>query len=714
MWFKRLIVQNIRTLRNIDIQFKRGLVGIFGKNGVGKSTIVDLLYASVTNDFSRFDGVKIEQISNMAGPKDKSFVYAEIEHKGKQISILRSLRPVKQELKVDDEPPLTDANKIAARLEELLGMDNKLFNLFVFKRQDSIYDFISVTDATRKKAFQLLSRTEYCEELWELVGEVGAADDLKIEIIDNSDVLAAEIATMEAEVESWEQEIEGERKTLLNAKSKESAEKLVNARNSLPALEEKRRKLNKEIKEYREKVTTLQDRYDRRISRKEVVAKLKVDYAEPAQLARTALSNWDEYEKNQKYLKGLEDKAAQLAKDLETLEMPQPPFKTLGIELERKELVTKMEQLAHAKAVLTTFAKDKVVACPTCDTKVKDLKPHLDAMRKLKEELPDQIADLDHRIDQWADYEEELEEYTETKRQLEADLKANAEARKSAKEVKRPKGDRAELQHDVDQHDLVVKEAEEIDEKITTVTGEKATAETKLSERRKQLKKVKKEIEEATVDEELYERAKHRLAEHEVARTRISMLEGQITVKNGSIEDKQSELKELRKQLKRTKRVRKLRKILDRARDILHRDCLPNRVSQINLNRMEGDINDGLENFGNPFWVETNEDLQFVVHKPGEPQQRAGQLSTGLRVVLAIPFWLAVASLWKNDIGTLALDEPTANLDEANRSYLAEALTTLTAKLQGSRQVFMVTHADNLKPSFDQVIEVAPEMHITY
>ena len=144
-----------------------------------------------------------------------------------------------------------------------------------------------------------------------------------------------------------------------------------------------------------------------------------------------------------------------------------------------------------------------------------------------------------------------------------------------------------------------------------------------------------------------------------------------------------------------------------RAREITHRDGLPTRVSQTNLAKLEGYVNDELSNFGDPFWVETGEDLQFIVHKPGEPPQTAPWLSTGWKCVLAASFWMTIVTTW--GCGMLCLDEPTANLDEDNRAFLAEALSRLTGRIRGNRQVIMVSHAEELRSSFDQVIDFTPE-----
>jgi exonuclease SbcC len=171
-------------------------------------------------------------------------------------------------------------------------------------------------------------------------------------------------------------------------------------------------------------------------------------------------------------------------------------------------------------------------------------------------------------------------------------------------------------------------------------------------------------------------------------------------------EDKVKSRNALKAKLQRTRKLQQMARVISRTRDILHRDVLPQRVAQSNLARMEGDINANLKFFADPFWVETDEALSFIVHKPGEPPQSAERLSTGQRVVLALAFWPTVAALWQHDLGMLALDEPTANLDDGNRKYLAEALAALTAKVRGNRQLLMVTHDSNLRSSFDQVIDL--------
>ena len=91
---------------------------------------------------------------------------------------------------------------------------------------------------------------------------------------------------------------------------------------------------------------------------------------------------------------------------------------------------------------------------------------------------------------------------------------------------------------------------------------------------------------------------------------------------------------------------------------------------------------------------------------PGEPERPADRLSGGQKGVLAVAFRSAVSSLFGDEIGMMCLDEPTAGMDDRNVSCLSEALNKFAAQVRGKRQVIMITHADALRPSFDQVIDI--------
>lgn len=91
-----------------------------------------------------------------------------------------------------------------------------------------------------------------------------------------------------------------------------------------------------------------------------------------------------------------------------------------------------------------------------------------------------------------------------------------------------------------------------------------------------------------------------------------------------------------------------------------------------------------------------------VVMKKGDvPLDMRGRCSAGQKVLAAIVIRLALAEVFCVDCGILALDEPTTNLDEANKKGLAQALTRLImgrAKQQNF-QLITITHDEDFVQS---------------
>ena len=711
MWFKRLTLKNVGPHKTLDLHLKRGLIGVFGPNGSGKSTILDLMYAAVTNDFGRFDGVKTDCINNTCGEKEESCLYAEVEHNGRLMKITRRLRgkPL-NELQVDGEEPITNSEKVEEKIAEVLGVDRKMLDLFCFKRQDKIYDFMVATDAERKKAFQSLCQTEVCEELWDMLGEhLNKDTELNTEIVDNSDELSSELGQLQEQ----DQQLAGERKgweeQLLNGKSEESARDIPRKARKVEDLVEERGTKEAELPALRD---AHREAKDRKARREEKLAELQQRHKQlrgKAQAAGTALKAWTAYQKQVARKAQLED--ARKALGLEGRKNPAPDQPDIGPDsfdegAMRKQEARLRRELEVAQDVVATFEAKGVTECPTCGTSVTQLDAHLKAQREIVLGHPKKIDSIQTKLEAIEEYRQAQRKWERWKAGYDERLKANQSALKALEDLEQPEGKEEDLKEVIAEFEQVEADLDTQRKRVANSTQEEATTSARVTACQERLAEIRQAIEENTVPADKVERARTRLSEHQAASQQIAKIDGQRKEIERSVTRIEQEIRKLRARLKRSRRLKKMASILQRAREVLHRDRLPTRVAQTNLARMEGDVNEGLGFFNDPFWVESSESLQFVVHKPGQPAQPAGRLSTGQKVVLAISFWLAVASLWKAEIGMLALDEPTANLDEDNRGFLAEALGSLTAKVREQRQVIMVTHADNLRSAFEQVIDL--------
>ncbi len=85
---------------------------------------------------------------------------------------------------------------------------------------------------------------------------------------------------------------------------------------------------------------------------------------------------------------------------------------------------------------------------------------------------------------------------------------------------------------------------------------------------------------------------------------------------------------------------------------------------------------------------------RVVMRKGDTPLDMRGRCSAGQRVLAAIVIRLALAETFCLNCGILALDEPTTNLDEANRSGLANALAKIIIARQKQQnfQLICITH----------------------
>ena len=85
---------------------------------------------------------------------------------------------------------------------------------------------------------------------------------------------------------------------------------------------------------------------------------------------------------------------------------------------------------------------------------------------------------------------------------------------------------------------------------------------------------------------------------------------------------------------------------------------------------------------------------RVVMRKGDHPLDMRGRCSAGQRVLAAIVIRLALAETFCLNCGILALDEPTTNLDDANKAGLASALAHIIVdrSKQQNFQLVCITH----------------------
>ena len=701
MYIKRVTLKNIGPHRHLVVDFKQGLVGIFGANGKGKSTLVNSIYAGLTNDFSRFSGVKSDIINDMCGDEE-SFIKIDAEHEGVEFTILRSLRPNKSKLTITGEKEaINKAGDIETRLREELGVDMNIIDHYVFIDQGQIADFLNQTDAVRAKVYKHLCRTEQADDIYKACEEMLKENTIAALVIDNSDELVTAIGELKAEL----QQLADERKELqaktLNAKSLATAESIIQKKARYDDL-----KLE---------LMDLPDRLERAENHLEPLdAKLKAAKKSVASATATINSTKDAAEAAKIAISHLAQHAkraarkAQLEKSLaEITDNPsEPPAVPEGydeLEAMQEEAPVLSAQIDAATEIVQLVESGKEGKCPTCRQPIDE---KFVAEQRSIMQLSTRLTSLRKRIAAAHMYDVAKAKYDRGMASWKASIEASKAELAELKGLKEPKGDKDALQAIIDEYTAAVDALDTARDLVDMRTEEIQTATVRVNTLRTQLVSLQAKLKENEVDESKYAKVKTRLEEHKQAVTQDATLSGQMFQIQRNITDKEESLAKLKNVVKRRKKLKRLMGIVARAREVFHWKELPWIVAQGNLAFMEQDINDALEWFGSPFWAEASEDLSFKIHFPGAPPRKAESLSGGQKGVFAIAFRRGVNTLFGADIGTMWLDEPTANLDDENVSYFEEALNRLAAEVRGNRQMVIITHAKELQSAFDQVITI--------
>lgn len=703
MRVKTLEVCNVGPFKALELEFKYGSVAIVGQNGAGKSTLMNLLYGALSNDWRRFAGKKEDLVRDTAGTKASAFVRVEVEHAGIDFAVRRGFRPSSQELTVADKRYTKDA-EIQAELEKL-GLNTRLLDFCVFKAQNNVYDFLSSTPGERAKAYQILNHTGVCEQLWERAGDLLRKAEGRIEEYRSSTAPVAEevqtlldergaLATRRDEVSDLE----------LSEASRKSATMIVDAAKQAIKLDNQIAILEGDIQRGEKVMTKAED--EAAAAGKSLMVLTKAYEALVAEVQSLAKlrDQWSAYDEHRKRLCGLQGTRVAVREKLTSSHPPTVRKPKKSVQELQESLAAARHRLAEAKRIVAAFDDAGVTECPTCGTDVEDLAGVIAAKREAVESIPrdiDAIREHLHLHKAWVDYEASEQALRQRLAQIDLSLADMGEVAQPTKEL--PEGDDTR-QVDAKKAERACNEAKLRDKEAAQAL---AKAEGWQDGRKKSLATLRKERRDVEYSEEVLQKAERRLAEHASAVLKRAEIDTEIRLLDRRLAKAREEQVAAKERQLAFDRLISRSEVLKRFREVVHKNSLPQIVAQRNLARMEEDINLNLEPFGDPFWVEADEALSFNVHFPGAPMRKAERLSAGQKTILAIAFWTAVGSLYASELGMLALDEPTANLDEANIGYLFDAVARLTDQVRGKRQILMVTHAEGLRNAFDQTIDLS-------
>jgi exonuclease SbcC len=708
MQLLKLEVKNWVHHRQRTCEFSRGLVAILGENGSGKSSLFGAIRWLLTGENPNY-GVKTDNISQYAKDEEPSFARLEFEHNGHIACVTRHLRPEKEPavLAIDGKDVAYGEKGVTAGIEKLLGVDAKFISRFIIVGQTDIFSFIDDSQTDTDKFFQRLFNTAKADKCQDAIGKVLAKISVP-EVLKSSSQLFTEQQELAEQIENLDNEIQDlptlETFLMLQTNHQEIVkqwDRRESAAQELQKLDQQAEQHTKDIERYKGNI----EEYEKDMAAFSAATSGK---AESHREAKIALGHWANYKKIATVKSSIRAQRAEISDEREKNPKPAPVAGPSAEDWRRNAEAIKT-QIKDVNRFVATFAADGVAECPTCHTPSADLAAKLEEQKLLLPKLKEQLADIQLAEEAAAKTEKLLSQWELLQANLAAREKQLDGYERDLTVVTPPAMTEEELQQavsDFEDFEAAQKELQPVmqhtREQIATLTGSLAA----IKDRQRQLAEDIKEVKVTQADAHL-------------AKTRLTVLSEQCGHRQ-TLEQKRAQLlfdeQRLQEQydlaVKHEAEAVKLRQwttVAEQAREALKN--APRLVAQRNLQKLETAVNELLQIFGVNFQVKVADDGSptFIAEFYDGRRQVAQRLSIGQKTVLALAFRVAVNAMFAEEIGLLALDEPTASLDQPRIQALAPVLEKLrdlsTAK---GLQCLLVTHASSLSHLFESTIELEP------
>jgi DNA repair protein SbcC/Rad50 len=712
MQLLRLEVKNWVHHRYRICEFTRGLVAILGENGSGKSSLFGAIRWLLTGENPNF-GVKADNISQYAKDGEPSYASLEFEHNGHIAVVTRHLLPEKEQatLTVDGKEAGRGDKAVTAGIEKLLGVDAKFISRFIIVSQTEIFSFIDDNQTDTDKFFQRLFNTAKADKCQDVIGK-GLSKLVVPEILDSAVVLETKKQALEQDANALLASI-NKLPTLDDFLTAQKTDQDViktweaheKAASELAQLFEQERSYQTQL----DTAVATCAQYDEDLS---ALTDAANGHEAAHSAARVALGHWSAYKQVAAAKAGLQaDRAAIHAEREANLEVSAVAAGV--IEELHGRLSTLHKQLKEAKAFVAMFGSTGVAQCPTCQTPTTDLQGHLQKTEQHDiPELNKQISEAETALSDHQAVDAAYKKWEKLNSALNARERQINDAEAKLAEVAAPTSTEDELQRAVVDYEEFQRVKQEIQPLAQKAREDKAGLDGALDNLRKRKQQLEDELTSCHVT----------AADAHLAQTRLTKRQELLKVRNDQVEQRNRLLFDIQRledqcaivkeQEQSAVKLRKWHVVAEQAREALKH--APRLVAQRNLQRLEAAINELLQIFRVNFLVKVATDgtPTFIAEFFDGRRQVAQRLSVGQKTVLALAFRVAVNAMFAEEIGLLALDEPTASLDQPRIQALAPVLEKLrelsTAK---GLQCLLVTHATNLSHLFESAIELeAPEL----
>lgn len=711
MQLLKLEVRNWVHHRQRTCEFTRGLVAILGENGSGKSSLFGAIRWLLTGENPNY-GVKADNVSQYAKSGEPAYATLEFEHNDHIAVVTRHLLPEKEQatLTINGKEVARGDKAVTAGIEKLLGVDAKFISRFIIVSQTEIFSFIDDNQTDTDKFFQRLFNTAKADKCQDVIGK-GLLKLNVPEIAKTSSQITLEQEAVAKKIEDLNTEIKDLPSLDVFLQAQARDQKLIQQWETreksgveLQSLSRQATAYEKEIEESEETCRQYEkdlEAFSAAINGKEA------NHRD----AKIALGHWENYKNIAKVKAKIQEQRDAIAAD--RVKNPEPPVYS-GIDSAqlRRDVDSVLRQIKDAERFVAMFTEEGVAECPTCHTPSAQLASQVSEQQAQIPELKQLLSELTESATKAAEAEKLRSQWELLDEKLKAREKHLDDSERDLTVVKPPDSTEEELQQAVADYEDFQAAQTELAPLMQKTREHIAKLRGTLTATRERMEKLSEEIKSISTTESDAHMAKARLNELRTQCSHRQVLEQQKVELKADHRRLQEQYEAVLKQERDAVQMRKWTAVADKAREALKN--APRIVAQRNLQRLENSINELLQIFSVNFQVRVSDDgsPNFIAEFYDGRRQVAQRLSIGQKTVLALAFRVAVNSMFAEEIGLLALDEPTASLDQPRIQALAPVLEKLrdlsTAK---GLQCLLVTHAASLSHLFESTIELeAPEL----
>jgi exonuclease SbcC len=718
-----------------DLTFESGnnaVVGLLGRNGAGKSTILDAIKYAFTGEI---EGTIEEAVTYGQAKGHVEVTFIKNEKRG---VIRRGVGKTPKRYLLWDGEELTNAKQIESKLGEILDVDRQAFSNACFLKQGSLNELLFGTESSREKLFIKLVNLSYCEKHKNTI-------ELKIKNltagVEDLTSVIDEVVSQRTEAVDVKEEIEEDLKEVTDYR------KLLEALTTVKRHHEEEERILKDISDtrneiaiHKKKIKNIEDSYDvvgsqaiknlvyNIIAIQEELTGERGKAIRQVNLFRNYSGNFEKFEGLQKQLKdnktSRKEALAHFEKlnkpvvvpdseraDLEKLhyeliqlsewlvvqesllgqETPNSCFKC-GLKLHTENKVTeedleKLRKTVSDKAEVKLLLVCKIKEIDDANDAILSAKSNLDGLLKalqdhdnaLKESLELQGVKLAQFIDGASLSEDSLPSVEELTKVMEANLEKIGEVKNIATE-----------------YDSAQSIISRLTDLITAKTNELEASKLKHDSAKSHIKEID------DVDDAITK----------YTGLQDSRLEAEGRLKQASevfdrLNDRYTGLQQ---RLDANKNKLQVADELKVIKDVLAKNGLPRVFIEQKFKQLAQVTADNLAVLNSDFTVDIDPDsfLSFVFDRfDGHAQIRLPmhKLSGGQKVRLCIAFLLAVQKELVTEVGFQTFDEPSTHLDEEGVERLCALFKRLQELLNtAEHQIWVCDHNPTLEESFNKTL----------